>query len=110
MHIPAQASLLNLRCNFFHILCEIAPRRFPAFQRLQQQLGREANGSEEDDGSDMSPPPPPLPPPGAGDDVVFMRWKEKSFETGYGEGCGLTIAVSNTNLGILSPSQSGNPH
>jgi len=61
-------------------------------------------------GSDMSPPPPPLPPPGAGDDVVFMRWKEKSFETGYGEGCGLTIAVSITKLVILSPSQSGNPH
>lgn len=110
MHVRAQASLHNLCCNLFHILCGIAACRFPAFQRLQQQLGREASGSEEDDGSDMSPPPPPLPPPGAGDDVVFMRWKEKSFETGYGEGCGLTIAVSITKLVILSPSQSGNPH
>lgn len=41
------------------------------------------------------------PVPDAADDVVFMRWKEKAFESKYGDDCGLTIAVSHLSGGWL---------
>lgn len=95
--MPAQVAawqgVLAHHCACWSILVAelnmCAPRRFPAFQRMQPHLARAANpeeGAAEEALAAASAA-------AAAEDVVFMRWKEKSFETKYGEGCGLTIAV-----------------
>ena len=64
--------------------------RFPAFQRIQHHLARAAHpeegvGSEEALGVASAAM--------ASEDVVFMRWKERSFDSKHTETCGLTIQV-----------------
>jgi hypothetical protein len=64
--------------------------RFPAFQRIQHHLARAAHPEE---GVSSEEALAVASAATASEDVVFMRWKERSFDSKHTETCGLTIQV-----------------
>jgi hypothetical protein len=64
--------------------------RFPAFQRIQQHLTRAA---APEDGISSEEVQALASAAVVSEDVVFMRWKERSFDSKHTETCGLTIQV-----------------
>lgn len=68
---------------------------------MQQHLARAAH-PEEGSGSEEAAALVAAMAAAAAEDVVFMRWKEQSFETKEGATCGLTIHVRPIQLEFIT--------
>jgi hypothetical protein len=84
------SSLMYVQSVYGHLLRPHSPCRFPAFQRIQQHLAR---AGQPEEGTSSEEAIAAASAAIAAEDIVFMRWKERSFDSKHTESCGLTIQV-----------------